>query len=505
MHTTVHPPPEGRRAAGALLHPTSLPGRYGIGDLGNEAIGFLDWAAAAGIRLWQVLPLNPPGYGYSPYGCLSSFAGNPMLISPQRLLQDGLLDPDDVAHVPPFSSEHVEFDAVAKYKFGLLRTSWNRFGRTGSSELRAAFDAFVSAPEQAEWLDDYALYMAVKDASGGAPWWTWDPELRGWEPKAIQRARDAHADDIRFWTYTQWLFFRQWAIIREAAHARGIRIMGDVPIYVAADSADVWGNEELFQLDEEKIPSVVAGVPPDYFSENGQRWGNPLYRWDLMRENGFEWWVARVKTNLRFADVIRLDHFRGFAAYWEIPASESTAVNGRWMPGPGLPLFEAIRAALGSLPLVAEDLGFITEDVHELRESIGVPGMKVVQFGFSVDDSPHLPHRYDENTVTYTGTHDNDTARGWFESAHADERERALLYLGAKDERDVAWGMIRAAYTSVAETAIIPVQDILSLGSDARMNTPGQEKDNWTWRLRPAALTREHSEHLRRLGVIAGR
>ncbi|HEX2061130.1 MAG TPA: 4-alpha-glucanotransferase, partial [Thermoanaerobaculia bacterium] len=326
MHTSAHPPAAGTRTAGVLLHPTSLPGSYGIGDLGDEAIAFLDWAQSAGIRIWQVLPLNPPSYGASPYGCLSSFAGNPLLISPQRLLQDGLLDPDDVAEVPKFSLDHVDFDVVHAFKFGLLRTSWRRFNEGAPDELRAALRAFIEAPEQREWLDDYTLFMALKDAAGGRPWWEWEDALHvAYDANAAEGARKEYAESIRFWEYVQFLFFRHWEIVREAAHARGIRIMGDVPIYVAGDSADVWGNRELFQLDESGAPTHVAGVPPDYFSATGQRWGNPLYRWDVMRETNYRWWIARVRTNLRLADVIRLDHFRGFAAYWEIPASEPTA------------------------------------------------------------------------------------------------------------------------------------------------------------------------------------
>jgi 4-alpha-glucanotransferase len=491
-HPSVPAPSEARRAAGALLHPTSLPGRYGVGDLGDEAIAFLDWLASAGMTLWQVLPLNPPGYGYSPYACLSSFAGNPLLISPQRMMEAGLLDAVD--DPPAFAHVHVEFERVAAYKFSLLRRSWKRFAGD------ANFDAFVE--EHREWLDDFALYMSLKDAAGGKPWWEWDPAVRAQESKAMVRARERFADDVGFWQFTQWLFHRQWDVLRAAARERGIRIIGDVPIYVAGDSADVWGHRELFELDEQGLPTVVAGVPPDYFSLNGQRWGNPLYRWELHREQGYRWWISRVRANLRFADLIRLDHFRGFAAYWEIAASEPTAVNGRWLPGPGRELFDAIRDAFGELPLIAEDLGFITQAVHQLREDVGLPGMKVLQFGFGEDDSPHLPHRYDPHTVAYTGTHDNDTARGWFATAGDDERDRALAYLG---EDDIAWAMIRAVYTSVAETAIVPVQDILSLDNGARMNTPGRERDNWSWRLTPAALTREHSERLRHLGVVAGR
>lgn len=495
MHTSTHEPSHDR-AAGVLLHPTSLPGRYGIGDLGDELTAFLDWAASAGMRLWQVLPLNPPGYGHSPYGCVSSFAGNPLLISPQRLLREHLLDPEDIAEVPQLANERVEFDRVAPLKFELLRIAWRRF------RDHAALDAF--AAEQRVWLDDYALFMALKEHAAGAPWWDWDRRVVRREAAALRRAREQHADAIRFWQFTQFVFFRQWAEVREEARARGIRIIGDVPIYVACDSADVWGHRELFELAPNGQPTVVAGVPPDYFSATGQRWGNPLYRWEKMRETGYRWWIARIRTNLRFADILRLDHFRGFVAYWEIPASEPTAMHGQWKPGPGLALFDALRAALGDLPLIAEDLGFITQDVHDLRKATGLPGMRILQFAFGQNDSPHLPHRYEPHTVVYTGTHDNDTARGWFTTASQEERDAATTYLGCTDE-SVSSCLIRAAYTSVAEMAIVPAQDIADLGSEARMNLPGAEHDNWTWRLLPDALTHEHAAMLRRLGEIAGR
>ena len=497
MHTSP-PVANSVRSAGVLLHPTSLPGMYGIGDLGNHLLSFLDWTAHAGMKMWQVLPLNPPGYGYSPYGCLSSFAGNPLLISPQKLLQEELLEPADVADTPQFPDDRVEFNAVSEGKFRLLRTAWRRFHQ------RAPFDAFCNAPEQAGWLDDYALYMALKDRAGGGPWWEWDAKLRSRDEKALERARTELASDIDFWRFTQFVFFRQWADVREAARARGIAIVGDLPIYVAWDSADVWANRELFDLDENGYPTHVAGVPPDYFSETGQRWGNPLYRWDVHRETNYRWWLDRVKANLRFADMVRLDHFRGFVEYWEIPASEETAIHGKWMPGPNRALFDAIRAELGDLPLIAEDLGFITEDVHELRRAVDLPGMKILQFGFGEVDSPHLPHRFEPRTVAYTGTHDNDTARGWFASAPEDERQMVRDYLGC-DEDDVAWGLIRIAYTSVAEIAIVPAQDILALGTEARMNRPGAAQDNWSWRFKLGALTREHAEKLRRLAEISGR
>jgi 4-alpha-glucanotransferase len=488
MHTSTHSPGE-RHAAGVLLHPTSLPGRYGIGDLGDELIAFLDWAASAGMRLWQVLPLNPPGFGASPYGCVSSFAGNPLLISPDRLL-------DSVENVPHFDDDHVQFDRVAPFKFELLRIAYQRF------DDQTALDAFIN--EQSDWIDDYALFMALKAKANGAPWWKWDRKLARREPAALKRAREQNADEVRFWQFVQLVFFRQWDAVREAARSRGIRIIGDVPIYVACDSADVWGHRELFELDASGHPTFVAGVPPDYFSETGQRWGNPLYRWDAMRETNFQWWIARVRTNLRFADLLRLDHFRGFVAYWEIPANEPTAVHGQWKPGPGIALFDALRGSLGNLPLIAEDLGFITQDVHELRQAIGVPGMRILQFGFGQNDSPHLPHRYEPHTVVYTGTHDNDTARGWYETASSEEREAAAAYLGCASD-SVASCLIRAAYTSVAEMAIVPAQDILDLGSEARMNRPGATEGNWTWRVRPGALTHDHAARLRRLAELTGR
>ncbi len=497
--------PTENRTAGVLLHPTSLPGRYGIGDLGDELIAFLDWAASAGMRVWQVLPLNPPGYGNSPYGCVSSFAGNPLLISPQRLLQASLLPEHAADDVQPFDDDaHVDFDAVTALKRRLLELSWRHFNDNAPDDQRSALTVFEW---ENVWLDDWALFAALKDRHARKPWAAWSPELASRDPATLAIAASELSEAIRFHKYVQWLFFTQWTAVREAAAARHVRIMGDVPIYVAGDSADVWSNRELFQLDPNGQPIVVAGVPPDYFSATGQRWGNPLYRWDVLRATRYRWWVSRIRASLRFADIVRLDHFRGFAAYWEIPASEPTAVHGRWMPGPGKALFDAIRESLGELPLVAEDLGFITPEVHALRHAIGVPGMKILQFAFAQVNSPHLPHSYEPLTVVYTGTHDNDTARGWFENADDEEQQRARLYLGLAgiDDEPVDWAFIRAAYTSVAQTAIVPVQDILGLGSEARMNRPGASSDNWAWRLRAGALTREHATRLRRLAEISGR
>jgi 4-alpha-glucanotransferase len=489
------------RRAGLLLHPTSLPGRYGIGDMGDELLEMLDWAKLAGITVWQTLPLNPPGFGNSPYGCLSSFAGNPLLISPQRLLQDELLPPHALDDVPQFDEFNVDFAAVTAYKDALLRMSLQHFDEHARDDHRAAYEKFA---REHIWLAEWGLFAALKEHHGGREWSAWDRGVARRDADALANAERELAEPIRFHKYVQWLFFRQWNAVRDAADARGIQIMGDVPIYVAADSADVWANRELFQLDENGEPTVVAGVPPDYFSATGQRWGNPLYRWDLLREEDYRWWVARIRAAIRFADIIRIDHFRGFAAYWEIPAHEPTAIHGRWMPGPGKALFDAIRAALGDVPLVAEDLGFITPEVHELRRAIDVPGMKILQFAFAQVNSPHLPHCYDTATVVYTGTHDNDTARGWFDTATTDEQDLARAYLGAGRE-EIEWAMIRAAYTSVARMAIVPLQDVLGLGAEARMNRPGASDDNWTWRFPNGSLTRDRADRLRKLADISGR
>jgi len=496
------------RTAGVLLHPTSLPGRYGIGDTGDELTQLLDWIESAGLRVWQLLPLNPPGFGNSPYGCLSSYAGNPLLISPDRLIRDGLLDP---ASLSPLAGRgwreapgegRVDFDAVCTFKTELFHRSYAHFEATGSDEHRQALAAFE---RDNKWLPDWALFAAIKERENGAPWTQWPAPLAAREKEALTAARRELSPQIRYHKYVQWLFFTQWAAVREAAYKRNIKIIGDVPIYVAGDSADVWANPAIFQLDQRGEPVVVSGVPPDYFSETGQRWGNPLYRWDLLREQRYRWWVSRFRAALRFADVLRIDHFRGFAAYWEIPAGEPTAINGQWRTGPGRSLFDAVRNALGNLPLIAEDLGHITPEVNELRKAIGVPGMKVLQFAFGQINSPHLPHRHDAQTVVYSGTHDNDTARGWYETAEEEERALAREYLGLESAADAAPMLIRAAFASVADTAVIPVQDILGLGSEGRMNRPGDSQENWAWRLPPGALTAAHAKELKRLAEITGR
>ncbi|MGE5276080.1 MAG: 4-alpha-glucanotransferase [Acidobacteriota bacterium] len=492
------------RAAGILLHPTSLPGPFGIGDLGPEADRFLQWAASAGQTLWQVLPLGPTGHGDAPYGCSSAFAGNPLLISPELLRQEGLLPAWAPEARPASPDDRVDFDSVIPWKERILRQSWEHFREHANSGFRGELDAFCAAPEQADWLSDWALFAALKTRHHGRGWLSWGHELRTRDPGALERARRELSAEIAYQTYLQFLFFRQWGRVKRAANELGIAVMGDIPIYTALDSADVWANERLFTLDAEGFPTSVSGVPPDYFSATGQLWGNPLYRWDRIAEEGYGWWIARIRANLRACDLLRIDHFRAFAQYWAVPASERTALNGQWLPGPGRALFDAVRADLGSLPIVAEDLGIITEDVRELLGSIGIPGMKVLQFAFYEPDSEYLPHRHVPNSVVYTGTHDNDTARGWYASLNPEERERVWDYLGS-DGREIHWDLARAAYASVSRRAIVPMQDVLGLGSEARMNTPAEAAGNWRWRAPGWAFRPEDAARLRRMAVLTGR
>lgn len=468
------------RSSGILLHPTSLPGGHGIGDLGDDAHRWVDFLAAGGQRLWQLMPLGPTGYGDSPYQCFSAFAGNPYLISLDRLHETGLLTQSDLADAPDGNPSQVDYGAVIPYKLDRLERAANRFRETADDGARAAFDAFCEA--QAHWLDDYTLFMAIKEAHGGNAWNTWNEDLRLRNDAALARARTEHAEAIERQKLWQHFFDRQWRAVKDHANESGIQIVGDIPIFIAYDSADAWANPDLFFFDEEGNPTVVAGVPPDYFSETGQRWGNPLYRWKKMRENGYRWWIRRFESTLEFVDIVRVDHFRGFEAYWEIPADEPTAENGRWVRGPGQEFFDAIQAALGDLPIIAEDLGVITPGVEQLRDDNDLPGMKVLQFAFAGDASDaYLPHNYDHNYLVYTGTHDNDTTNGWYAKAPEAERDYVRRYLARGDE-NIAWELIRLAQRSVADIAIYPLQDALGLGSEARMNTPGQPAGNWTWR-----------------------
>jgi 4-alpha-glucanotransferase len=494
------------RIAGLLLHPTSLPSSFGIGDLGPEADRFLDWAASGGISVWQILPLGPTGHGDSPYSATSAFAGNPMLLSPEGLHAEGLLSGTDLGETPHFHDDRVDFTGVTTWKMKALRRSWERFLSHPPGNLEQELEAFASDPDRAGWLEDWALYSALKERFGGKGWLGWPEELRRREAGALAKVRGEIEEEIGFHRYLQFLFFRQWERVRSAAHDRGIRILGDLPLYVALDSADVWANSRLFDLDEKRHPRNVAGVPPDYFSETGQRWGNPLFLWERMAEEGYAWWISRVRENLRQADLLRIDHFRGLAAYWEIPAGEATAVKGSWRPGPGAALFEALEKALGKLPLVAEDLGVITEDVVELKESLGIPGMRVLQFSFDDEENDHFPGRLPPGTVLYTGTHDNDTTRGWFEALEEEEtRERVLEFLGPGAAKEIHWEMIRAAFESEAWLAVAPVQDLLGLGSESRMNNPATASGNWRWRTVPGALGPDLARRLRELAERTGR
>ena len=497
---------DSRRVSGILLHITSLPSAYGIGDLGPAAYRFADFLTRTEQRLWQVLPLGPDGVGNSPYSATSTFAGNPLLISPEPLREYGLITDDDLDPLRDLPTDHVDFARVKPRKQALLDTAYERFAAGDSSVDVTAFEQFQA--NQSDWLDDYALYAALKDAHEGAPWMDWPAPLARHEADALENARAQHADTIRKHTFWQYLFHRQWTALQAYCHARDIRLFGDLPIYVAHDSADVWAHQELFQLDADGQPNAVAGVPPDYFSPEGQRWGNPLYRWDRMRENDYAWWTARMRHAFNRFDLVRLDHFRGFDAYWQIPADEETAVNGEWVDGPGASFFHTLEESLGELPVVAEDLGIITDSVDALREQFDFPGMAVLQFAFDEDPSnDFLPHNYERDLVAYTGTHDNNTTMGWWEDdLPAGGRDFARGYLDLEDSSAaVHTQCLRYLMASVADRVVTPLQDVLGLGAEARMNTPGDPDGNWTWRVTPDQLTEEAEETLARLTRLYGR
>jgi 4-alpha-glucanotransferase len=502
------------RASGILLHPTSLPGGFGVGDLGPEAYKFVDFLVSAGQSLWQVLPLGPTGYGDSPYACYSAFAGNTLLISPEKLVTDGLLDASDLKNPFRSANDHVDYGEAHKTKEDLLRRAYQSYTKTTNTNLRSAFETF--AQREAHWLDDYALFRALKDAHDGVAWNEWEPSLVARTPAALERARKQLHDEIEAQRFYQFLFFEQWFALKNYCNERGVKIVGDLPIFVAQDSADVWTNPDQFKLDKSGRPLVVAGVPPDYFSSTGQLWGNPLYNWERMQADGFKWWIERVRATLKVVDIARVDHFRGFAACWEIPGGDKTAERGQWVDAPGRELFTAIRNTLGQLPIIAEDLGVITPDVVALRDDFGFPGMRILQFGFGGDaKNLDLPHNYVANVVAYTGTHDNDTTVGWFESVPGEgstrtaeqiERERQFCrdYLNS-DGKEIHWDFIRTVLASVANTAIMPLQDVLGLGTEARMNLPNSTAGNWSWRYRAGALTDTIAARLKALTRLYGR
>lgn len=482
------------RISGILLHPTSLPGPFGIGELGEEAYGFIDFLADSQQHLWQVLPLGPTGYADSPYASFSSFAGNHLLVSLRQLAKDGWLEEEALQHTPSFPTHSLDYGAVIAFKMPLLWRSFERFSAHATAEQQKDYEQFRQSNRH--WIDDYALFMALKDEYHGAPWTDWERDIAARKPEAMATWRERLAPRINFHIYLQYQFFAQWANLKRSANARGIKILGDLPIFVAHDSADVWANPEIFHLDETGLPTVISGVPPDYFSVTGQRWGNPLYRWDRLAETGYAWWIDRFRAALALVDLLRLDHFRGFQAYWEIPASEATAVKGRWVPGPGADLFHALQEALGQVPVIAEDLGVITPDVVALREQFGFPSMRVLQFGFSSDArNEHLPHNFARQTLVYSGTHDNDTTVGWYKSRGQIEQHVVREYL-ATDGSNISLDLIRLAFSSVAELAIVPLQDLLALGSEARMNMPGRAAGNWAWRYSAEMLKDWHRDWL---------
>ncbi|MFZ0314939.1 MAG: 4-alpha-glucanotransferase [Candidatus Korobacteraceae bacterium] len=502
------------RSSGILLHPTSLPGAYGIGELGAEAHAFADFLRASGQRLWQVLPLGPTGYGDSPYQCFSAFAGNPLLISLDRLVERGYLSAHDLAGKPAFPADSVDYGAVIEWKLPLLRKACAAFRQTTPDD-HAAFAEFCQ--RHAPWLDDYALFMALKQANDLVSWMEWPRGLALRKPATLERARDLLHDEIACHKFIQFEFERQWCDLKAHCTRNDIRILGDMPIYVALDSADVWVNRELFELQEDGRPRVIAGVPPDYFSATGQLWGNPIYCWAAHARTRYAWWIARFRRALEMLDMIRLDHFRGFEAYYEIPAGEVTAVSGAWVKGPGVALFEALKAALGDLPIVAENLGVITPEVEGLRQQFDFPGMAILQFAFGNDPQAvsFRPHNYSHHLVAYTGTHDNDTVVGWWNSNAGAGSVRTAAEVGIEmayarrylntDGREINWVMIRTLLASVADTVLFPLQDVLGVGSAGRMNLPGSSSGNWRWRFRQEQLTAPLSARLEEWGETYGR
>jgi 4-alpha-glucanotransferase len=491
------------RASGVLLHPTSLPGPHGSGDFGPEAYNFVDWLVAGGQRLWQLLPLAGIGPGNSPYMSNSAFAGNALLIDLGELEKQGWLEKSDLVPAADFNNTQIDFAAMYPFRMQRLAKAATAFHAQGSAEQRADYQRFLE--EQKPWLEDYALFLSLCEHKGWADWYTWEPALVKREAKAMAAARHQHAARIDFWRFCQWRFYRQWLALKAYANGKGIQIIGDTPIFIAYLSAEVWANQHLFELDATGQPTVVAGVPPDFFSATGQRWGNPLYRWKEHAKDGYAWWVERIRRTFELVDIVRIDHFRGFAGYWEIPSSEPTAIKGQWVPGPGEPLFKAINKALGPMPIIAEDLGVITPDVDSLRKKFGFPGMRILQFAFGGDASDRfLPHNHEPDTVVYTGTHDNDTVAGWWASAPDRERHFARGYL-ATDGHDMPWTMIRAAMASVADTAVHPMQDVLALPTECRMNYPGQESGWWGWRFEWGQVQPWHAGRLAEMGRLYGR
>ncbi|MEN2998432.1 MAG: 4-alpha-glucanotransferase [Brevinematia bacterium] len=491
------------RSSGILLHITSLPGKYGIGSLGNEAYEFVKFLVISGQRLWQILPLGPTGYGDSPYQCFSAFAGNPLLIDIDRLIQRKLISKADIP-LEQFSEEYVDYGKVIKFKYEIFRKAFDNFKKR-EDFLKGSFSRFCKA--NSWWLEDFSLFMALKSHFGWKSWLEWEDDIKFRRRNAVDYYERLLEEEIEFHKFLQFIFFDDWFELKAFANRNGVEIVGDIPIFVAMDSADTWSNTDIFMFDENLTPIKVAGVPPDYFSPTGQLWGNPLYDWDKLRETNYEWWIARVKMSLKMYDYVRIDHFRGFAGYWAVPYGSETAVNGKWEKAYGDELFTVVQEVLGrNLPIIAEDLGVITPDVVALREKFCFPGMKVLQFAFNNwQDNEYLPHNYDRNCVVYTGTHDNDTTVGWFRTISDEDRKYVMKYVGISNEKEINWALIRLAISSSAVFSIFPMQDILGLGSEARMNKPGVAYGNWSWRVRKDQITEKVAEKLYSLSKLYSR
>jgi 4-alpha-glucanotransferase len=500
------------RSSGILLHPTSLPGKFGIGDLGPEAYDLVERLASARQALWQILPLGPTGYGDSPYQSFSAFAGNPLLISPELLIKDGLISETDLANAPSFSTTRVDFGEARKWKAGILETAFEGFTSMNDEALRGSFESYCRTNK--EWLDDYALYRAIKTVQVEKPWYEWPVKFKLRDERTISVARQQLEQKIDAERFVQWIFSKQWTALRRRANDLGISVIGDLPIFVALDSADVWRRRDQFKLNDDGSPKVVAGVPPDYFSKTGQLWGNPIYDWDAMSRDKFAWWVERFRSAFATVDIVRVDHFRGFDAVWEVPGTDDTAEKGSWVSVPGREIFASVVRQLGKLNVIAEDLGVMTPEVEKLRDDLGFPGMRILQYAFGGDaGNRDLPHNYIKNCAAYTGTHDNETTRGWWtrilsesetDTAAKKTRDHCLEYLKS-DGADIVWDMIRAVWSSVADVAIAPMQDILRKGNDARMNTPATDSGNWTWRVQKDEFSDEMIGRLRKMTELYGR
>ncbi len=489
------------RSSGILMHITSLPSEYGIGTLGKEAFAFVDFLKKAGQSYWQILPLGTTGYGDSPYQSFSAFAGNHLLIDLEMLVDEGFVSKRWMKNLDYGDDPtEVDYTLVNDYKMKLLRKSF----RKGYKRYKLEIEAFVD--EQQEWLEDFALFMALKEHHKLRPWQTWDEDIKFRRPKAMEKYKRKLRKEVRFWEYLQFVFFKQWWQLKNYANEHEIEIIGDIPVYVASDSSDTWSHPEIFQLDEKREPIKVAGCPPDAFSETGQLWGNPIYDWKKLEHRGYDWWIKRLEADCKLYDAVRIDHFRGFESYWEIPFGEKTAINGKWIEGPAMKLFDAIKESLGDLKIIAEDLGYLTQEVLDFRDASGFPGMKVMQFAFDTrEESDYLPHNYDKHCIVYTGTHDNDTVAGWFANADSDDVDHAIKYLKLSEKEGYHWGFIRGPWSPVGTVVMAQMQDFLNLGTEARMNIPSTIGGNWVWRVQKDLLTDDLAESIMDITKLYGR